>query len=255
MYNIEAFSLEDMTHLGSQLREMGTGAADLSETAQRIVRHLYRSFQLKDSGREAFALVRLFVTQNYSELDRELRGLVDELVFQNGERKPVSPETKCLKLLATVGELPEWSDPKLSRHHRITPLISSDLVARSPMIARLLQQFGLDLSRFLETEQVENGGIFVDQEQSSFNVFYVSDAQDSPYIHAQTEFVIPFGIKSVLGYGGVLSAGHIFAVILFSRAPISKDMAQRFKPLALSTKNALIHVSGTRVQSTQQVTK
>jgi hypothetical protein len=72
--------------------------------------------------------------------------------------------------------------------------------------------------------------------QTSFNVFHVPEAVGSPYIPAQEQFVTRFGVKSALGFGGMLPSGNLFAVIMFSKAPISRDTADMFKPLALNIK-------------------
>ena len=39
-------------------------------------------------------------------------------------------------------------------------------------------------------------------DQRQYNVFHVPDANGSPFIPAQTEFVVPCGVRSVLGFGG-----------------------------------------------------
>ena len=67
-------------------------------------------------------------------------------------------------------------------------------------------------------------------------VFHVEHAVGSPYIPAQQEFVIPFGIHSVLGFGGMLPSGNLFVVILFSKVHIPRETADMFKPLSLSVK-------------------
>jgi len=87
----------------------------------------------------------------------------------------------------------------------------------------------------------------LDTEQSNFNVFHVPEAQGSPYVPAQKEFVIPYGVKSVVGFGGLLPTGDLFAVILFSRVHVPHESAQLFKTLALSTKLAMVSVAETRV--------
>ena len=46
------------------------------------------------------------------------------------------------------------------------------------------------------------------------------------------EFVIPFGIRSVLGFGGMLPSGNVFAVILFAQIHVPRDIAEFFKTLA-----------------------
>jgi sigma-B regulation protein RsbU (phosphoserine phosphatase) len=71
-------------------------------------------------------------------------------------------------------------------------------------------------------------------------VFFVAEALGSPYVPAQEDFVIPSGIRSVLGFGGVLPSGELFAVILFSQTPIAAATAERFGSIALSVKLALL---------------
>ena len=73
-----------------------------------------------------------------------------------------------------------------------------------------------------------------------FKVFYVPEAHGSSCVPAQDTFVIPFGIRSVVGFGAMLPTGNLFAVILFSRTPISRDTAEMFGSLALSAKVAVL---------------
>lgn len=74
--------------------------------------------------------------------------------------------------------------------------------------------------------------IITENPHKSFNVFYIPQALNSPYIPAQDEFVIPHKIKSVLGFGGMLPSGDLFAVILFSKMFIPLETAERFKWLS-----------------------
>jgi hypothetical protein len=82
--------------------------------------------------------------------------------------------------------------------------------------------------------------LLLDTEQKTYNVFYVSEAPGCPHIPAQKEFVIPYSIKSVLGFGGVLPSGDIFAVIMFLKVPVSKEIANFFKTLSLNIKIAVL---------------
>ena len=79
----------------------------------------------------------------------------------------------------------------------------------------------------------------VDMQQKTYNVFHVADAKGSPYIPAQEEFVVPFGIKSVVGFGGVLTSGNLFAVIMFCKVAVPREAADNFKSLALDVKTAV----------------
>jgi hypothetical protein len=101
------------------------------------------------------------------------------------------------------------------------------------MISSLVSQFGLELK-----DVVDNSIIYY--ESKKYNVFYVPEAQNSPLIPHQQDFVIPEHIKSVIGFGGVLPSRKLFVVILFSKAAISPEVSNKFKPLALSVKSALL---------------
>lgn len=256
MYDIESFSLDDMSTLGAELRQMGENASGAHMIADAIVRHLYRSFVMKDGITPAFGLVRLFVTHRFYELNNELQAYVLDKAADAGLLRTVVKDTRCLTLLSSAGDLPEWNDPRNSANHRAIPLSSPDLPEKFPMIARVLQQFGIEVGAFVEaSESFVKGGVangvmddlLVDREQSTFNVFHIPEAAGSPYISVQSDFVRPHKIKSVLGFGGVLSAGQIFAIVLFSHTYISREAAQKFKPLALSAKNALVQVSTGRI--------
>ena len=78
-------------------------------------------------------------------------------------------------------------------------------------------------------------------------VFHVENALGSPYIPAQQEFVVRFGIRSVLGFGGMLATGDLFAVILFATVHVPSKAANRFKTLALDVKSAFSKFNDTNV--------
>jgi hypothetical protein len=236
MYQFARFTLSDMTRCGIELRKLGAGAASMEEVAQRIVRYLHESLRVSDGDRAACALVRFFVTAPYSELDPELQDFARGMLSD----APSSQTLKCLTLLATAGELPAWNSRHSSAGHKALPLQSAESIARSPMIAQLIRQFGIEVRSLLAPDP----GFVVDAEQHTFNVFHVADAAGSPYIPAQREFVIPHGIRSVLGFGGLLPSGELFAIILFSRESIPRQTAELFKTLALNAKVAILPFVG-----------
>ena len=111
------------------------------------------------------------------------------------------------------------------------------------MIARLINQFGLEVGSVLRPDTTLIG----DLSQKTFNTFFVPEALGSPYIPAQDDFVIPYGIKSVLGFGGMLSSGELFAVIMFSKTSIPNQTAQSFRNLAPNVKEAVEPFVGNKV--------
>jgi hypothetical protein len=143
---------------------------------------------------------------------------------------------KCLTLFGTAGERPEWNERNRSRHYRSIPLADKQSVPQFPMVSQLLQQLGVEL----ESKTQSNSDSLADRVEQAFNIFHVEEAKGSPFVPAQEEFVIPFGIESVVGFGGVFPSKEFFAVILFSRVRISREAAELFKPLAMGVKLALL---------------
>ena len=238
MFNLSTFALSDMTVCGAALRRLGTGAESMEEVAIRTVRYLYEHL-VDEGGERSCALVRFFKTHPYAALAKEDRRYVRNVL--GGE--PASPEMKCLTLLATAGEQAQWNSRQSSASHRSIPLASEDIVSQAPMIARLITQFGLEVGAVLRAE----AGLLVEAEQRTYNVFFVPEAMNSPYIPAQEQFVVPFRIRSVIGFGGLLPTGDLFAVILFSRATLERGTADLFKPLALNVKVAILPFDSGRV--------
>ncbi|MBI3208030.1 MAG: hypothetical protein HYZ37_03900 [Candidatus Solibacter usitatus] len=231
MHDLAQFSMADMAACSSALRQMGKGAQSMEEVSGRIVEYLYGELSGGKDREKPFALVRLFKTHSYGELAEDLRSFAQRLLG----REPAS-NTKCLTLLATAGIKPEWRSRALSVGHQAIPLASVEGVARIPMIANLVQQFGLEVSQILHPEP----GVVADLSKQSFNVFHVEEAVGNPNIPAQDEFIVAEGIRSCLGFGGTLPHGDLFAVIMFSRMPISSNTASLFRSLSLSVRIALL---------------
>ncbi|MCH7620590.1 MAG: hypothetical protein IH870_01685 [Chloroflexi bacterium] len=231
MYDITRFSLADMTRCGTALRRMGDGASTMEGVAGKVVEHLYQQMTDPGTGEKSFCLIRLFKTHDYVGLNGDLKEFVKKVLG----REPSSPATKCLTLLATAGRKPEWNDRTMSRGHQAIPLASADFVGQIPMIAQLISQFGIEMGSVLRPDP----SVILDLERRTYNTFYIADAVGSPYIPAQDDFVVPFGVKSVLGFGGVLSNGELFVVIMFSKVPIPRETAENVRDLGPSVKGAV----------------
>ncbi|MGG6297006.1 hypothetical protein ACQ4M4_21635 [Leptolyngbya sp. AN02str] len=229
MYDLARFTLKDMTECGSTLRKLGQHAQTMEDAANRIVHYFYEQFGNDETGARSLALARLFKTHNYGELTPDLQQFV-----QTMHQEP-NPSMKCLTLMGTAGDRPEWCTRTGSRGHQAIPLIDQHMVSQIPMISQLIHQFGLEIDTVLSP----NPAIVMDLEQTTFNVFHVPSALGSPYVPAQ-DFVETFGIESVLGFGGMMPSGNLMAVILFSKEPISRTTAELFKTLALNVKVALL---------------
>ncbi|OGT97735.1 MAG: hypothetical protein A2X80_09785 [Geobacteraceae bacterium GWB2_52_12] len=231
-YDLINFTIRDMTECGRFLRMAGGGANSMEEAAGRVVTYLYDNLIDGLTGERGCALVRCFKTQDYSQLGLELQSIARSML--GGSDPPA--DMKCLTLLATVGEKAEWTDRRMSKGHQAIPLPSEEAVHQIPMIRNLIKQLGLDISMVVKPDPK----LLMDMEQRTYNVFYVPEALGSLHIPAQEEFVIPHGIRSVLGFGGILPSGDIFTIIMFLKVGITQDVATHFKTLSLNVKMALL---------------
>ncbi|MBI3785470.1 MAG: hypothetical protein HY270_18925 [Deltaproteobacteria bacterium] len=236
MHDLAKFTMTDMAELGVALRGAGAGARCLEEVANRVVHCLYDQLRDVQTGGPACALIRFYKTHPYGQLPKDLQRFAGAVAGTAS----LASNLACLTMLATIGDKPAWNVRSRSERHQAVPLLSEEMIQGKPMISRLVAQLGLDIRYVLEPDPA----FLMDLGQHSFNVFYVPQALGSPYIPAQEEFVIPERIESVLGFGGLLPSGNLFAIIFFSRVPIPQATADMFKTLALNVKLAVLPFDG-----------
>jgi anti-anti-sigma regulatory factor len=235
MLNVSRPTVVDAVRSCGEIASLGEGAGSLEEVARRIVRFFHERLVSADATR-CCALARFYKMHSYAQLN-EIRWRFASMLQPPG----APPDTPCLTLLATAGDEPAWCEPARSAAHLAIPLPSAEVVARMPMLARFLAQLGVQPGAVLapEEEQIK------ELTKRALDVFHVEEAHGSPFIPAQREFVEPYGIRSVVGFGGVLPEGELFAVLLFSRAPVPEGMRPTFRTLALAVKlAALPYASG-----------
>lgn len=241
MFDLANFSDADALSCGDALASLGAGASSMEEAADRIVNYLYDN--LADARQtKSCALVRFYKTHPYGQLDPGLQGFAQQILGH----PPESADMRCLTLLATRGERAEWNLRANSAGHKAIPLPSEDFVSRIPMISRLVSMLGLDVSAVIKPDP----GLIADLEQRTYNAFHVPEAVGSPYIPAQKDFVLPFGVRSVLGFGGVLGTGDLYAVIVFAKVHVPREVADRAKSLAKKVKDAVQPFAEARVFAT-----
>ena len=232
MYDLKSITLDDAAEIGNVLRTLGSGATSMEEVADRTVRYLCSNLSDKETDQRSCVLVRFFNTYPYEKLPPDLQKFTCKVLGTSS----VSPDMNCLTLLATVGDRAEWNSRANSVKYKVIPLINENSVAQIPMISRLFNQFGVEVSAVVKPAP----SLIVDMEQKTYNTFYVSDAVGSPYIPAQKDFVIHYGIQSVFGFGGILISGALFAIVLFSKTHIPRETAVSFKALAPNVKQAVL---------------
>jgi PAS domain S-box-containing protein len=222
MFSLDLFSLENMYRLACELRELGTASANSDEAASRIVTHLYESLRASRSGAHACPLVRLFRTVSWSALPDDAKSALRPTL----DREP-SPDMRWLSLSATRGVIDDWNDPHRSRAHRFLSIAAPEA---PPMVTALVAQLGLSAK----------APFILRTEDSLCDIFYIEQAPGSPFVPAQADFVLPYGIQSVLGFGGLLFDCEAFAVILFCAVHVARETADLFRLIAPSVGLALV---------------
>ena len=237
MLNLCDLQFSEVIGLGRRLHHLCDGCTSMEAAAQRIAETLFHEL-CDNAGKPACVLTRLFVTLPVGELEESLRkravARLPEL--ETAERARVN----CLTLLGSMGVEPAWTNRQGSIGHAVTPLTCPDDLVRLPMIGKLIEQLGIEPRSIIQpqshqTEQVET---------QLYQVFHVERAAGSPLVPAQAEFVNRHGIESVLGLGGLLPDGNLYAVLMFSRVKISAEVVPLFRALALYVKLALLPFVG-----------
>jgi hypothetical protein len=226
--DLTKFDLAEMLRCGKLIRSSMASAASMEAAAQRACEALYGELTTEDGTSPGCALVRCYKTHRYSGLDPDLQSFARTAL----RGTPTKSSMKCLVLLGTYGTSPEWQSRRRSRGHQAIPLPSVDIVSKAPMIAQLFKELGVPVEHAIEPSTQ----IVRELAGKTYGVFHVDNAVGSPFIPAQDDFVIPNGIRSVVGCGGAFPNGDLFAVIFFCRVAVSPETADRFRTLALDFK-------------------
>ncbi len=225
---LEHFTLKDMARCGSELRELAPDVDGLEAVAALVARNLFDRFVGKNGQREC-VLVRVFRTQRYAELDSVLQRLVNQLVACPTD------DMNCLVLLGSAGVESDWDSPSTSKHYRVIPFADQSMVEANPLLASLFLNLGVDLAHVVRPPAPRERTL----DATKFGVFHIAEAQGSPNLPSQQDFILPYKVRSALGFGGYLGEDSLFAVLLFARVPVTWEIAELFRPLALSVRMRL----------------
>ncbi|MEM1171841.1 MAG: ATP-binding protein [Cyanobacteria bacterium P01_H01_bin.35] len=232
MYDLTEFNVRDLSECGLMLRRLGKNAQSMEAASNVIIKYLYENLVNLQTQEKSCVLIRLFKTHSYGKLTPELQKYVQNIL----KKSDINHDLKCLTLLATAGEKPEWNYRDKSLGHQAIPLINEEAIAKAPMISQMIKQLGLEPGILIQPDP----SLFVDVEQQICQIFYVSDVLDSPYIPAKKSFVIPFNVKSVLGCGGLLPSGDTFVLLMFLKVELPKVTLDLLRHLTLNIKMAIL---------------
>lgn len=169
--------------------------------------------EFKDTaGDPLFALLRIYRVMKYDELPADLQAAVDPA------------EQEWLVLVGSSGVEAHWCNRHDSRLYKCMPLRE---VMQSPMMRAALDQMNL---RWWEQR---TSLLFDDALSNTVRYFYVPEAIGNPCIPNQAEFVIPYQIASVIGFGGALISGATYMCVGFTHSPVERSMAISFARMGM----------------------
>ncbi len=210
MLNFTASAEQDFVDFARSLWLSRDSFSSHEQASQYIAEQLFREFCLED-GQPQLSLVRIFRLTDVDDLPPEVQQLVDER------------EQRVMALTGTWGIEEAWQHRTRSKGHQAVPISAIAVPERIPMFQEVLTQLGVDIEHLYETHE-----LIVCDDRPYQGTFYVPNAH-SPVIPAQDDFVIPYGIKSLVGFGGFIATQEVmYLLYAFANVPVSGEAARRF---------------------------
>jgi len=226
MLSFQTVSRHDLMPIQDGLREQLRNATSLEAAANQGVQALCRAF----SG--DVVLTRMFLTLPFRTLPEDLRRTTWNVVEAQSLQGQMTPQTPVLTLLATCGKQPEWRDRRLSQGHAAIPLSSRSFVDSIPMVARMLQDMGVDLGLKQEQE-----GVLVQKVLGAgwIGLFHVDDARTARddqgrRVIPAVDFVEGHGVRTVFGLGKAYGTGSIACFVVFTNKTIPRRQVESLVP-------------------------
>jgi two-component system NtrC family sensor kinase len=205
--NLNALKVNAPEQLIDELSPQIRACRSVEQACALLSQELYQRCVCGEPAAPSLVLSRIYLSLPFSALDPESQSFAHK---ESGS--PQGPNDPFLTLLGTWGDEPSWRSRTASQGHRAIPL-NRDTLASAPMLARCFQQIGFNTDKILRAED----GIHVEGVASSFGLFYVENAQGSPFVPAQAGFVLPYHVRTVIGCGTMLLNGAVSIWIGFTR--------------------------------------
>lgn len=242
------FAGDERRHLRLDLSRATMDAGTMEDAASAICRTLYEQLEAELPGgrTKACVLVRCFKTHPFRLLAADLRQAAEARLPD--DVRPTA-DMRCMTLLASYGDRPEWCSRHTSRRFRATPITHGSL-ANMPMWRSLFQQCGMPIPGAVQGGGADGEDQYVDRSHQSYKVFCVEQARGSASVPDQEGFVVPYQVASVIGFGGELRRGDVYAVLLFTRVPVTREIAGRVNVIALDVTATLFRFDEAAVFAT-----
>ncbi len=210
MLNLTTSTAQDFADFARQLWLEKDNFTSHEAASQAIVKRLFETCVAAD-GSAQLALVRIFRLTNVVDLPPDVHAMVG------------ADEVRVMALTGTWGIETAWQHRSRSQGHQAIPISAIAVPEKIPMFQTVLTQMGIDIDHFYATAEI------VTRSDTPYGgTFYIPDA-NGPEIPAQKEFVEPYGIKSLVGFGGFIdTTDTMYLLYAFSRVPIIAEIAQAF---------------------------
>ena len=209
-------TLQDVDGVRSTVH--GTAWGSVEQAAQATAEAFVQQFP-------SIVLARLFALVPFASLPADEQAFARALVKSDAR---LGPRTLVLTLLGTAGAEPSWNARQASVGHRAIPLLDQGFIEEIPMIAALLHELEVDVTR------VDNAAIAMRRLLGGKNGrFYVADAAAARdgrgrHIIAGRDFVERHQVKTVFGMGGAYVDGTIVVAIAFSSESVPVQVVDLF---------------------------
>ncbi len=180
---------------------------NFEQAAQAWAQTIYETFR-EPRENSTFALVRFYRIEKYDNLPPDLRA------------KAKADWPYAIALVGTYGDEVAWCARQKSKGHQVL-----DAESTAPMMRAAIQSIGLTGG------PATSEALAMQQDAALSKYFYVPDAIDSPYVPAQDEFVLPYGIKSVIGFGIRFLSRCAYMALCFSKVSLAETDVEKFVSL------------------------
>lgn len=201
----------------------------MEQAASEVVGYLRSAFADPQTGQPAFVRARLYQSAPWTGLPAALR----ELARAQLPGRIVPRRLRCLALLASDGDEPEWKERQAAGRRQAIPLHGDQLRGLAPILAKVLDAAAPEPPR---ASQPASGAVGRD---GGFRTFYVPEAAGSGSI-ADQDMVARHSVRSAVAFSGPLPGGESYAVVLLSRVKIPASVVDMFRSIAASTQLALL---------------
>ncbi len=225
-----SYPIADLANLRAELKGLTSECPTLRDAGQICVDRLHQEFA------ESLALIRLFATVPFAFLPEREQAFARRLATERKVQSQITEDTIVLTLLASRGSMPEWNDPRRSRHHLAIPVLSASFIQTIPLVSRVLAETGI--VPWLEKQSTL---IMLKTVGEMAQLIYVEAARtsrtsDGFHVIPSQDFVQAHDIRTVLALGGSYLNGTAMALLLFTTEHFTEGQAAKFTPLVNTIK-------------------